>query len=311
MSSVTIGLDVGGTKVAGGLVSSTHELLFLLRRPTLVDGLRDPGLAVTLGLARDLLDHADAMGLRVDGIGAGFPEYVDLAGQLRSHEVLAWTRQPAEMLADLAPVTVESDVRCGALAEGIIGAARGLPSYSYVVVGTGISYALVEGGRARAGARGEAIALGELECSRSVDASAAVTLERFASGQAICERFTTLTARAVRGAADVFRLAARGDRAADAVIRSAGEALGYGLGTMVHLIDPGAVVMGGGVSGARGAWREALESSYAVRLSNRPAAPPLLWASPGGEAGIIGAVMAHRRRMGRYGHGDGARGACQ
>ena len=64
----------------------------------------------------------------------------------------------------------------------------------------------------------------------------------------------------------------------------------------MRLLDPGAVVIGGGVATAPGAWREIVASTYAARLALRPAAPPIRWAELGREAGIIGAAIAHRRR---------------
>ncbi len=293
--TVTLGLDVGGTKVAGGLVSDTGRLLLVREHSSLVDGARDPGLTVTLGLARELMAEAASEGLTVDGIGAGFPEYVDLAGRLTSHEVLSWTGQPVELLAQLAPVTVESDVRCAALGEGAQGVARGLMGFAFVIVGTGLSYALVEDGMPRPGARGEAIALGELEVSRHVDATSKSRLERYASGEGM---------RAVRGPdgpADRWRgrglrAWSGGDRDAAAIVSSAGQALGEGLATLVRLLDPGAVVIGGGVATALGGWRETVASTYAARLASRPAAPPIRWAELGRDAGIIGAAIAHRRR---------------
>jgi len=295
--TATLGLDVGGTKVAGGLVSEEDHLLAMRRRSSLVGTERDPGLRVTFSVAQELMATADAMGWAVDGIGAGFPEYVDANGCLTSDEVMSWTRQPAEMLAELAPVTVESDVRCAALGEGAQGVARGLGSFAFVIVGTGLSYALVEGGRARRGARGEAIAFGELEVSRRIDESATPQLERYASGDAIRKRYETLTGRSPDGAAEVFRLASSGDRHGLFVVRTAGQALGEGLATLVRLLDPEAVVVGGGVSAAGGLWRQALEATYATSLSSRPRPPPILWAELGSDAGIIGAAIAHRRRM--------------
>lgn len=294
--TVTLGLDVGGTKVAGGLVSDTDELLVVRERSTLVDGLRDPGLRITFGLAEELMSEAHARGLTVAGIGAGFPEYVDRNGRLTSHEVLAWTRQPAEMLAELAPVTVESDVRCAALGEGARGVARGLMSFAFVIVGTGLSYALVEDGIARPGMRGEAIALGELETTRLIDEDGPLRLEGYASGDGIRERYEALAGKMVTGAADVFRIASSGDPDAGSIIRSAGLALGEGLATLVRLLDPGAIVVGGGVSTAGGPWRDVLQAAYAARLTSRPSPPPLLWAELGSDAGIIGAAIAHRRR---------------
>jgi glucokinase len=295
--SVVLGLDVGGTKVAGGLVDTDGTLLHVRERSTLVDGARDPGLKVTFELARELVGVAEAMGLTVDGIGAGFPEYVDPGGRLTSHEVTAWTEQPAETLACLGPVTVESDVRCAALGEGAHGVARGVDSYAFVIVGTGLSYALVEDGRARHGVRGEAIALGELEVSRHVEETSTLRLERYASGEGMRERYESRTGRRASGAAEVFARVASGDREATSIVRSAGQALGEGLATLVRLLDPGAVVVGGGVSRSTGLWRDELESTYAARLSTRPAPPPMLWAELGSAAGIIGAAIAHRRRM--------------
>lgn len=295
--TVVLGLDVGGTKVAGGLVDADGTVVLVRERSALVDGARDPGLKVTFALAREMVAQAETMGRTVDGIGAGFPEYVDLEGRLTSREVIAWTDQPAEMLARLGPVTVESDVRCAALGEGAHGVARGVGSYAFVIVGTGLSYALVEDGRVRRGARGEAIALGELEVSRRVAKTSALLLERYASGEGIRERYGSRTGGPIASAAEVFSRAASGDRDATAIVRSAGQALGEGLATLVRLLDPGAIVVGGGVSRSTGSWRDELESTYAARLSSRPAAPPLLWAELGSAAGIIGAAIAHRRRI--------------
>jgi len=294
---VTIGLDVGGTKVAGGLVTRSGEVRGVRERATLVDGHRDPGLKVTLAVAEELMNAAHKATLRVDGIGVGFPEYVGHDGLLRSHEVLAWTEQPAALLSELAPVTVESDVRCAALGEAARGAAQGLASFAFVIVGTGISYTLVEDGEPRQGRRGEAIALGELEVSRRVDAADLVTLEGYASGEAIRERYASQGGRSVDGAADVARLAASGDAIAASVLASAACALAEGLVSLTRLLDPGAIVVGGGVSGARGVWRNVLKSTLEAGLRSRPEPPSLRWAQLGREAGIIGAAIAHRRRL--------------
>jgi len=300
--TATIGLDVGGTKVAGGLVTTENQLLAATERSILVDGVRDPRLEVTVGLAAELMAEAETAGLKVDGIGAGFPEYVDAHGRLTSADVIPWTRQPAQILVELAPTTVESDVRCAALGEGARGVARGLESFAFVIVGTGLSYALVEDGHARSGARGEAIGLGELGVSRRIhDEGATDRLERYASGDGIRERYRAMTGRGAAGAAEIFRLARNGDLAATEIIASAGRALGEGLATLVWLLDPGAVVIGGGVSSAGGLWQESLESTYAARLTSRPAPPPLLWAELGSDSGIIGAAMAHRRRISEEG----------
>ena len=302
--AATIGLDVGGTKVAGGLLTEANELLARTQRPTKVDGRRDPGLRVTRQIAEELARTAAERGLGVDGIGAGFPEYVDPAGRLVSHEVLEWTDQPMDLLADIAPTTAESDVRCAALGEGALGVARDLDSYAFVIVGTGLSYALVEGGRTRPGARGEAIGLGELEVSRSVDPMTTLSLERYASGEGIRERYVAATGEGAQNADDVFGLAANGDAAAASIVDSAARAVGEGLATAASILDPGAFVLGGGVSSSGERWRDTVESAYFARAGARPAPPPLLWATLGSDGGIIGAAIAHRVRMATT-HGGG------
>lgn len=291
-----IGLDVGGTKVAGGLLTEDDRLTETVQRSARVGVAGDPGLAVTRSVAEDLFERARRAGLLVDGIGAGFPEYVDASGWLTSHEVLAWTTQPRELLSGLAPVTVESDVRCAALGEGAFGVARGLASYAYVNIGTGLSHALVEDGQPWPGARGEAIALGELEVTRRVDGAVTGNLERYASGEGVRERFIAATGREVADAAEVFRLSTDGDETARSIVDSAARAMGAGLATLVALVDPGAIVIGGGVASAGERWRNLLETSFHECVSSRPAPVPILWATLGGSAGIIGAAIAHRRR---------------
>lgn len=295
--SATIGLDIGGTKIAGGLLTDANEFIEVRQRPTLVNGRRDPGLRITRQVTEELARVASDLGLTVDGIGAGFPEYVDPDGRLSSREVIEWTTQPEELLADIAPTTAESDVRCAALGEGALGVAVGLASYVFVVVGTGLSHAFVEDGRAWAGARGEAIALGELEVSRGVDPGMAQSLERYASGEGIRERYVAATSAEVRGAADVFALAATGDSVATTIVTSAARAIGAGLATVVRILDPGALVLGGGVSSSGAPWRETVEAAYLDLTQARSRPPPILWASLGSEAGMIGAAIAHRCRV--------------
>ncbi len=296
IGNATIGLDVGGTKVAGGLLTTANEFIEVRQRSSLVDGRRDPGLRVTRQVAMELAGFASELGLAVDGIGAGFPEYVDPNGRLSSHEVLEWTTQPLELLADIAPATIESDVRCAALGEGALGVAQGIASYVLVSVGTGLSHAFVKDGRAWAGARGEAIAFGELEVSRSVDPHTSLSLERYASGDAIRERYVAQSGGAAGGAVDVFARASSGDELADGIVSSAARAIGAGLATVVRLLDPEALVLGGGVSSSGARWRETVEAAYLERARVRSGSPPVLWARLGSEAGMIGAAIAHRGR---------------
>ncbi len=290
---LTLGLDVGGTKVAGGLVTPDGAVVSRRTVPTDVGDRRDPGLAVTRRVAAELAAEAGRSGLLLAGLGAGFPEYVTRGGVLTSRLVLDWTEQPATVLAGLAdPVTIESDVRCGALGEARYGAGRSLDSFAYVSVGTGISYCLVVGGVPVPGARGEAIALGELPVTEAPD----VTLEQYASGDGIRTRYAGLTGLPCTGAREVLAAADRGDPAAAEVVTSAARSLAIALGWLVCLLDPAALVLGGGLSQAAGLWAETLASHTERAVASRSGPPSLLRAELGADAGLIGAAAAARVR---------------
>ncbi|WTW95687.1 ROK family protein [Streptomycetaceae bacterium NBC_01309] len=301
--SVSLGIDVGGTKIAAGLVAPDGSMAHHREWPTATaDRMRDPGLAGTALAVRRLLADARDLGFDVTGVGVGLPEYVDAEGVLTSREVLAWDEQPADVVAaelkaaELPglPYAIGSDVRCGALGEAVHGAGRELPDFLYVSLGTGLSSAFVLGGRPWPGARGEAIALGEFEVSASVDAAFGGNLERFTSGRGIGDRYTAATGRSCPGAREVTALAAEGDGVALDVLSSAGRALATVLAATVRLLDPSAIVLGGGLGTTEGPLRAALTETYEKLTAVRPAAPALLSAQLGPRAGLIGAALLPR-----------------
>ncbi|WP_329166987.1 ROK family protein (plasmid) [Streptomyces sp. NBC_01717] len=169
---VVVALDIEGTTLVSGLVTADGTVLHSAARPAVRDGRRDPDLVGTVTVAREMTEAAAAIRAEVVGIGAGFPEYLDATGKLTSCEVLDRSVQPADLLDPLVParpVAVESDMRCGALTEARFGRGRGLGSFLYVSLGTGLSAAFAQGGRVWEGHRGEAVALGHWEVPASVD----------------------------------------------------------------------------------------------------------------------------------------------
>jgi glucokinase len=297
---LVVALDIGGTKIAGGLVSSDGTVRAQVAVPTERDGGRDPGLLASYRTAAELLAHATQQGWPVCGLGIGVPEYVSAEGLLTSRLVLDWDVQPKQLFADLGPVTVDSDVRCGARAEAQVGAGRGRSSMLYVTVGTGLSSTLVVDGLPFAGARGEAIAFGELPVDRAAAPHESGSLEDFASGQGITDRFRHLDdlpvgAAPVRGAADVFALADGGHRGAALVVDSAALALGAAIAWMVDVLDPEVVVLGGGLGTSTGRWEGLVRAEYEQRSAARPGAAPLERALLGPSSGLVGAALAHRQ----------------
>ena len=156
-----IGLDIGGTKIAAGVVLwPSGEILRRTQIPTNPTRGGEPVLQDTLDLARDLYNWAQTQHIEVVGIGAGIAELVDCDGNVTSSCTICWSGVPVQQrLSAIAPAQVESDVRAAALAESMFGAGRGHRVFVYVTVGTGISYCLVQDGRPFKGARGNAITM--------------------------------------------------------------------------------------------------------------------------------------------------------
>jgi glucokinase len=264
--TLAVGLDVGATKIAAALVDVAHgRVEAALRRPTEAARGGDAVLADCVALAREL-----AAGRAVAAVGLGVCELVDPAGRVHSAETVDWRDTDlAAALGAVAPARVESDVRAAALAEARHGAGRTAADFLYVSVGSGISHCLVADGTPRAGARGSAMNTG------------APLVERWSGGLALARRTGRATAQE-----------ALADPEADATVRDAAERLGAVLAVLVNALDPGALVIGGGLglddryrAGVVEAMRPAIYDDAVRDL-------PVHAAALGADAGAIGAALA-------------------
>ena len=288
---VSIGIDIGGTKVLGVTVDANAKILDRERASSLKDGRRDPGLNISLGVAERLRLRSEERGDVLLAVGIGVPEYVNEAGLLTSRLVMEWDVQVLDLFGHLGRVEVESDVRCAAIAESILGAGRSLTSFLYVSIGTGISSCLVLDGQPWRGSRGEAIAFGELVVARSKNGGVGVTLEEFASGAGMCLRYSEATGRGVLGAEELMALAEAGDAEAQDILATSLHALGAALTAAVDILDPSALIVGGGLGTSGGFWWDHLSAEYRAGTAKRPGAPPLLESALGSDAGAIGAAL--------------------
>ena len=194
------------------------------------------------------------------------------------------------------PVHIEADVRAAARCEAHFGAGRPFRSFLYVTVGTGISASLVVNRVPYAGARG---LTGTFASSRGLipgnDGSlvSGLPLEQFASGPAMAARLAMARPSFAGTARDVLSLAETEDSLALAIVTSSGEALGAAIGQLINLLDPEAVIIGGGLGLATGHYRLSLEAAMRTYIwSDLHRDIPLLSAEMGNDAGFIGAALA-------------------
>ena len=274
--TVTIGVDIGGTKIAAATVDRTTgrvtEKRVIPTRP------QRGGAAVLescVTLAAEL-----AQGQVVDGVGIGICEIVDVRGEITSDVTIKLLGVPvAEAFAGIAPAVIESDVRAAGHAEAAFGAGRGLETFLYVSIGSGIGGCFVQHGVPLVGAHGKALIVGV----------APSPAEDVASGPAIA------AACGMADAETVLLAAREGDARALDVVRDAAQSLGATIACVANMLDPDAIVFGGGLGLAGGVYAETLRPAIAdglwrVRESDLPA---LVTAELGEDAGVVGAALAY------------------
>jgi glucokinase len=297
-----VGIDLGGTKIAGIRMDEQGQVLAREEEPTPADpeGILEVMLRLTGSLAAGL---ADAVGVGA----AGMVEFE--AGALRFAPNLPLRDVPIRSLIEDGSglrCVVDNDTNVAAWGEYRFGAARGHDHVLLVTVGTGIGGAIVTGGRLHRGAHGFAGEIGHVivepggpECGCGnrgcwEQVASGKALDRLAEAEA--ERHPDgAIARAAEGPANgrSASIAARaGDGAAREIYEEVGRRLGEGIAGLVNVLDPDLVVVGGGVADegdlllgpARGAFRETVEA-----VDRRPDVP-IVTARLGNEAGAIGAA---------------------
>lgn len=291
-----IGVDVGGTKIAAGLVEVSRGTMS--QRRTVATQAHRGGQHVlerTRAIICDLLSEANQAGVHVAGIGIGLAELVTTEGQVVSEHTIAWQGLAvSDALAARAPTTLDADVRAGARAEAMYGAGRNFRLFVYVSVGTGISCCLVHEGEPFKGAHGHALILASSPvatlCSHCGNMSQ-TSLEDTASGPALVTRYNAAASASLRRAEDVVQAAQVGDQQAQQVIQTAAQALGSAVAWLVNVLDPEAVVVGGGLGLAGGDYWDHFVLSLRQHIwadSNRQL--PVLPAALGHDAPLIGAA---------------------
>ena len=303
-----VGVDVGASKIAAGVVSSAGEILSEARYPTAYS--REELLET---IARAVLEVGD--GLEVGGACLAVPglvfareNSVIYSPNLRAIEGIR-LKEELEPKVGLS-LTIENDNTAAAWGEFRFGVGRGAKHLVYVGLGTGIGGGIVAQGRLLRGAQGAGGELGHVTLQGTGPRCACGNrgcLEALASGSAIRRRANEVAAehpdsalgrlatrRQVLGA-DVTELAREGDMAALSVLEEAGRWLGVGLAGFVNVFNPEVVAVGGGAMGAGELILKAARRE--VMLRARPPSRDLAEvkaATLGPKSGVIGAAALAR-----------------
>ncbi|GHF17981.1 ROK family protein [Streptomyces morookaense] len=295
-----IALDVGGTAIKAALVGADHVLLHETRRPTGRDQGPDAVVTGILDLAADLRDLGERRyGEPPAATGIAVPGIVDTAGGTAVYAAnLGWRDVPLRaLLADRVggPVALGHDVRTGGLAEGRIGAGRGADRFLFVPLGTGIAGAIGIDGRVEEGANGCAGEIGHVAVrpgpgGEPCGCGARGCLETVASASAVSRAWARVSGDPQADAADCAKAVAAGDPRATAVWAEAVNALADGLVMAVTLLDPGTLIIGGGLAEAGETLFAPLRAAVAERVTFQKL-PHIVPAALGDTAGCLGAGL--------------------
>ncbi|MEC3979793.1 ROK family protein [Amycolatopsis sp. H20-H5] len=291
MTDTVAALDVGGTTIKAALLDEALVPLATLREPTARGA---DGEAVADQVARIIAELGEQAGPAA-AAGVVVPGIVDETARVaRFSANLDWRDVPfGEMLEARAgiPVAFGHDVRAGGLAEFRVGAGRGCTDAAFVAVGTGIAAALMLDGAVYSGG-GFAGEVGHIDVGHGqpCGCGAAGCLEAIASAAAIARRYTERTGLPTDGAQQVVDAARLGDEAAAQVVAEALGGLAHGLGTLLTLLAPEVIVLGGGLFTAGDYVLEPVRKLLAARLTFQRM-PELRVAELGDEAGRLGAGL--------------------
>jgi glucokinase len=317
---LTVGVDLGGTKIAAGVVDPKGELISHVRVPTP----SDPDLilgAITSAVQEVGRGHSD-----VRAIGIGVAGYVDAhRATVRFGPNLRWRDKPVRPLIERAtrlPVVVENDANAAAWGEFAYGAGAGYDDMVMVTLGTGLGGGIISNGqlfRGRFGMAGEIghyrVVPGGLPCGCGQSGC----IEQYASGTAHARRAREQAAADPDRAAALLALgdgtptgirddhitdaARRGDPFAIDLFEQTGRWVGQALADLAAILDPAVFVIGGGLSQTGELIRQPAERAYRLALGAgaHRAHTDVVTAALGPQAGLIGAAALARAATENHG----------
>lgn len=282
-----LGIDVGGTDTEAGIVTDKGELKEWAswRTPGALEDLKQ--------VLRDIKRRFPSY----HRVGVGIPGlWEESSGKIRFAPNLPFLQEAEvrRMVREIFPeARVHNDATVATLGEAVFGNGRGYDNFLMITLGTGIGGGLYVAGRVFTGARGFAGEVGHIKVNHSgrrCGCGAVGCWETEASVSALIRKYREKTGLSLSGG-EISSRAKSGEKEALEVFRDVGYWLGIGLSSLINILDPQAVIIGGGLSLSFELFRPAMEetlreNSYVYRYSNPKILPALLRKN----AGIIGAA---------------------
>jgi len=308
-----IGIDIGGTKIAGAVVAQDGSIVREARVPTPATD-SDAIAAAVVDMVRELSTGEEILGAGV--AAAGFID-ADQANIVYSPN-LSWRNEPfkAKLQAKLdLPILIENDANAAGWAEYAFGAGRGYRSMVMLTIGTGVGGAIINDSVLFRGGFGIGGELGHFIIEpngRQCGCGLKGCVEQYGSGTALLRAAKELAASGTSEGArlkeleaqvgtltgkEVYQAITEGDAGALRILADLGTWIGKAIGALTAILDPELVVIGGGVSAAGDLLLNPMREAYLNNLPARGFRPELeiKAAELLNDAGVVGAADLVRR----------------
>lgn len=307
MGTYCFGIDVGGTTVKCGLFKTDGELLEKWEIPTRTE---DKGKNIIPDIAETINKKLEEKGISkddVEGVGIGIPGPVNAAGDVLCAVNLYWGFTPVSQ--ELGKLTglkamAGNDANVAALGEAWKGAAAGSDNVIMVTLGTGVGGGIILGGKILAGSHGAGGEIGHANINHeetdSCNCGNKGCLEQYASATGIVKvarrilestkQDSVLRSCPSLSAKNVLDAYKDGDEVAVQIMEEVGDKLGGALGIFTCVVDPDAIVIGGGVSKAGQPLIDLVTKHYKKYAFSMCKDTPIVLASLGNDAGIYGSA---------------------
>lgn len=299
-----IGVDVGGTKIAGAIVAAQGTTSPPCTVPTPSREGSEAVVSTLASLINQLRRDAERTGHTIDAVGIGSAGVIDSSRGVvvsATDSIRGWTG--TQLTTEVTrrtglQSTAINDVHAHALGESWLGAGSGADTVLFIGMGTGVGGGYVLQGQCLQGATFTAGHVGHFAAPLAYDhgvplpcsCGGAGHVEAIASGPAILSAYQRLGGDIARDTRAVYRLAAQGDLLAARALDRGAIAAGQAIGGLANIFDPHVVVVGGGLAGAGPLWWDAMEQAARTELLHPLAALPILPARLGETAAIRGAA---------------------
>lgn len=311
---LAIGIDIGGTKVAGGLVDVDGNITHRARRDT-------PHRSKSPSVVEDTIVEVVAELLQIVGSGSVAAVGIGAAGFVAADRAtvvfaphLSWRHEPLQEALQkriAMPIFVDNDANAAAWAEWKFGAAQGESHLMMITLGTGIGGGILINGEVQRGRFGIAGEFGHMQIvpgGHRCECGNRGCWEQYASGNALVREARSLFSASSPIASDLFdraegvpgnltgplitQAAQDGDPTARELLAEIGNWLGLGIANLAAAFDPGTFVIGGGLSAAGDLLLASARETFKRQLTGRGYRPEarIVAAELGNDAGLIGAA---------------------